>query len=110
VIIEFKSQAAASFFMTEPVAQMVFRAIGQELTPQGIFTKEQVPEVRARLARAIAQTRPQDRQAIDRHEDALREGETVSEELPIGLSQRAFPLLDMLLAAEKEQAAVVWGV
>jgi hypothetical protein len=40
----------------------------------------------------------------------LREGLTSMQELPIGLSQRAFPLLEMLTAAEKKKVPVVWGV
>jgi hypothetical protein len=30
--------------------------------------------------------------------------------MPVGLSQRAFPLLDMLKAAEKKGVPIVWGV
>jgi hypothetical protein len=110
VIIEFKSKAAGSFFMTEPVAQMVFAAIGIELTPQGIFTQEQVPVIRSKLAAAIQSTRAQDRDALNRFDEAQRESMSPASELPVGLSQRAFPLLDMLAQAEKKKAAVVWGV
>ena len=110
MIIEFKSKAAGSFFMTEPVAQMVFSAIGVELTPKGIFTPEQVPVIRSRLATAIQSTRAQDRDALNRYDEAQREAAHSAAELPVGLSQRAFPLLDMLAKAEKKNVAIVWGV
>lgn len=110
MITEFKSKAAGAFFMTEPVMRMVFAALGQEFSAKGIFTVEQVPVVREKLARAIAQSRAQDRAAIAQHEEASQSGETSARELPIGLSQRAFPLLEMLEAAEKKKVPVVWGV
>jgi hypothetical protein len=110
VIIEFKSKAAGSFFMTEPVAQMVFSAIGVELTPKGLFTEEQVPVIRARLAAAIQSTRAQDRDALNLYDETQRESAAPASELPVGLSQRAFPLLDMLAQAEQKKVSVVWGV
>ncbi len=47
---------------------------------------------------------------MSQHDEAVRQGEASGKELPVGLSQRAFPLLDMLTAAEKKNVAVVWGV
>jgi hypothetical protein len=110
VIIEFRSKATGSFFMTQAVAQVIFDALGRELTPQGIFTADQVPGVRHELAAVVEKSRQQDRQALDQHDEALREGQSRSEDLPVGLSQRAFPLLEMLTRAEKKGVPVVWGV
>jgi hypothetical protein len=110
VIIEFKSKAAGAFFMTEPVMKMVFSAIGTEFSPKGIFTAERIPEIRRQLAAAIERSRQQDQARIDQHHDQVREGEASAQEFPIGLSQRAFPLLEMLSAAEKKKVPVVWGV
>jgi hypothetical protein len=110
VIIEFRSKAAGGFFMTEPVMKMVFAAIGQDFAVKGIFTEAQIPEVRSRLAAAIDQSRKQDQSRLNQHDESVREGLTAMQELPIGLSQRAFPLLEMLTAAEKKKVPVVWGV
>lgn len=96
--------------MTEPVAQLVFKALQRELTPQGIFTAEQVPQVRAQLAAVVEQSRDQDRKALNRHDEAMGQGEASSRDLPVGLSQRAYPLLDMLTRAEQKKVPVVWGV
>ena len=96
--------------MTEAVAQIVFDALGRELTPQGIFTAEQVPAVRRELAAVVERSRQQDRQALDQHDEAVRQNERSAQDLPVGLSQRAFPLLDMLTRAEEKNVAVVWGV
>jgi hypothetical protein len=110
VIIEFKSKAAGVFFMTEPVAKLVFTAMGREFTPKGIFTEEQVPQVRAKLAAVVKASQQQDRQALNQHDDAVSLGQNSTKDLPVGLSQRAFPLLEMLTAAEKKKVSVVWGV
>ena len=96
--------------MTEPVMRMVFAAIGQEFSTKGIFTEAQVPEVHSRLAAAIDRSRQQDQSRLNQHDELVREGLTAAQELPIGLSQRAFPLLEMLAAAEKKKVPVVWGV
>lgn len=110
MIIEFKSKAAAAFFMTEPVMKTVFAAIDVEFAPKGIFTVEQVPQVRARLAAAMDGSRNDDQSKIHQHDDTDPQEKDVGGELPIGLSQRAFPLLEMLRAAEKMNVVVVWGV
>ena len=47
---------------------------------------------------------------LEQHDDAVGSGEAISKEMPVGLSQRAFPLLDMLKAAEKKGVPIVWGV
>lgn len=110
LIIEFKSKAAGAFFMTEPVARMVFAAMGVEFAGKGIFTEAQVPMVRARLAQAIDQSKAQDRARLSEFDEAVHEGSTAAKDLPVGLSQRAYPLLEMLMAAEKKGVPVVWGV
>lgn len=110
MIIEFKSKAAGAFFMTEPVMKMVFSAMGVAFSPKGIFTEEQVPGARAALASAIECAKQQDQARLGQHDEAVRLGEASGNDLPVGLSQRAFPLLDMLTAAEKQKVPVVWGV
>ena len=96
--------------MTEPVMKMVFSAIGQEFSEKGIFTEQQVPVVRAKLQSVVEQSRAADRQRLEGHDEAVREGEATAKDLPVGLSQRAFPLLEMLTAAESKNVPVVWGV
>jgi hypothetical protein len=110
MIIEFKSKAAASFYMTEPVTRLVFSAIGHEFAPSGIFTAEQVRAIRFKLGHAIEQSRLRDRASIAQQDESSLAGESSAQDPQIGLSQRAFPLLEMLTAAEKHQVPVVWGV
>ena len=110
MITEFRSKAAGGFFMTEPAVRMIFSAIGRDFTPSGIFTEEQVPVVRRKLANAIEQSRSQDRAAMAQYNESILPQESTTQDLEVGLSQRAFPLLEMLIAAEKQKVPVVWGV
>ena len=110
MIIEFRSKAAGGFFMTEPVARQVFAALGREFEPKGIFTAEQVPQARQRLQDAIDRARGSDRAHQVGHESAVQEGAASASDMPVGLSQRAYPLLEMLCAAERKKVPVVWGV
>lgn len=96
--------------MTEPVMKMVFSVMQVEFAAKGIFTEEQVPQMRARLAAAIDRAKQLDQARLSQHDEAVREGEASGRDLPIGLSQRAFPLLEMLTSAEKKKVSVVWGV
>jgi hypothetical protein len=110
VIIQFKSKASGGFFMTEPVMKQVFSAMGEEFSEKGIFTQERVPLVREKLARIVERSRVEDRSRLESFDEAVREGEAAPKDLPVGLSQRAYPLLDMLTTAEKKRVPVVWGV
>jgi hypothetical protein len=110
VIVEFKSKATGIFIMTEPVAKMVFSAMGLTFEPKGIFTVEQVPIMRQRLQQAINASKAQDKAQLEQHDESVAEGEAIARDFPVGLSQRAFPLLDMLAASERDGVAVVWGV
>jgi hypothetical protein len=110
LIIEFKSKATGLFIMTESVATMVFSAMGLTFEPKGIFTAEQVPVMRQRLQEAIDQARTHDKARLEEHDESVTEGEVLARDFPLGLSQRAYPLLDMLIASERDGVAVVWGV
>lgn len=76
----------------------------RSFSSKGIFTEAQIPEIRGRLVAAIDQSRKQDQSRLNQHDESVREGLTALQELPIGLSQRAFPLLEMLTAAEKRKS------
>jgi hypothetical protein len=44
------------------------------------------------------------------YNESILPQESTTQDLEVGLSQRAFPLLEMLIAAEKQKVPVVWGV
>lgn len=107
MLVVFESKAAARILMLGKHALMVLQAAGklspgQELPERGVFTKEQLPEAITNLEEALAQDegyQPQDDDDEKPHPIAEK----------VSLTQRAFPLLEMLRAAEKIQTEVMWS-
>lgn len=87
-------------------AEYLLGLLGKRLdppdAPSGIITADQVPAALLQLKAAADAARAADR---DRADQALP-GTAVR----VGLSQRAFPLIEMLERAARKSADVVWGV
>jgi hypothetical protein len=107
MLVTFKSKAAADVPMYAEHAQMLLSLVGKTLEPQaapkGIITSAEVPAALAKLKAAADAARSNDKTREDREGDDGRP-------LPVGLAQRAFPLIDMLERAAKAGRDVVWGV
>ncbi len=87
-------------------AKLLLSIVGKpfepESAPRGILTADEVPGALAKLQSASDAARRVEK-------DAPRDDEP-GQVLPVGLSQRAFPLIDMLQRAAKDRRDVVWGV
>lgn len=94
--------------MLENLAQYLVGIVGKQLGARGVITHDELPGAISKLEAAIVT----DKREIAEHEGHFHEGEDGHEphELPIGLAQRAFPFLDMLREAQRENADVLWGV
>jgi 3-hydroxyisobutyrate dehydrogenase-like beta-hydroxyacid dehydrogenase len=92
------------------------RTIGGNLDRQvskGVITAEQVPAALQHLQAAVDDERAQLKAAEDEARSADRLGSTEAElasQRAITLGQRAFPLLEMLRAAQKKAVDVTWGI
>lgn len=107
MLVTFKSRAAADVPMYAENAKMLLSVIGKSLEPEsapkGIITAADVPAALAKLkAAADASRRTQKENASGDDEPG--------QAIPVGLAQRAFPLIEMLERAAKDQRDVVWGV
>jgi hypothetical protein len=109
-LVVFRSKAAGEIFMFAETARRIFDIVGKTDAPRGVITAEQVPEALARLQAAVDDEKAQLKAAADQSEDADRRGDEVAAARAITLGQRAFPLLEMLRAAQKKQVDVTWGV
>ncbi len=113
MIITFKSAAAGDVIMMGDQAERLLGIIGKEpKAAQGIVTVEQLSEAIDRLLSAIAEdkARQADADADPDQEEKDKEEGRVGMAAPVGLAQRAWPLLDMLQCSLKERVPVVWGV
>ncbi len=100
----FRSKAAGEFYMFAETARRIFVIIGKEPTPKGVITTEQLPDALAKLTAAVDEEK-------QRIEVAEQEAEPQSSSTrPITLGQRAFPLIEMMRAAQKKNVDVTWGV
>ena len=108
MLITFKCRAAPDVVMLENLAQYLVGIVGKRLGQRGVIMHDELGEAITKLESAISS----DKQELAEHDGHFHENEDGHEhhEIPIGLAQRAFPFLDMLRAAQKESADIVWGI
>jgi hypothetical protein len=108
MLITFKSPATPDVMMLDNLAEYLLGIVGKHLTERGVITVDEMPGAIQKLEAAVS-TDKQKRAEGDGH---FHEGEEGHEphEIPIGLAQRAYPFLDMLRLAHKENKDILWGV
>jgi hypothetical protein len=108
MLVTFKCRASPDVMMMDNLAQYLLGIIGKRLGPRGVISHDELDVSISKLETAIAT----DKKERAEHEGHFHEGEEGHEhhELPVGLAQRAFPFLDMLRLAQKEQDDIVWGI
>lgn len=111
-LVVFRSKAAGEIFMFAETARRIFDIIGKPNAPRGVISAEQVGDALARLTAAVEEEKEQIRRAREEAEQAQRRGETAGEDgaRAITLAQRAYPLLEMMQAAQKKGVDITWGV
>lgn len=108
MLVTFKCRAAPDVLMLENLAQYLVGIVGKQLGQRGVITRDELGMAISKLEQAIVV----DKKETAEHDGHFHEGEEGHErhELPIGLAQRAYPFLDMLRAAQKENVDILWGV
>jgi hypothetical protein len=108
MLITFKCRAAPDVMMLENLAQYLVGIVGKQLGQRGVITHDELGDAITKLEAAIVT----DKKERAEHDGHFHEGEEGHDphEIPIGLAQRAYPFLDMLRAAQKENADIVWGI
>lgn len=103
MLVRFKSDVGG-FTMFGDVAVELLRMAGHSGTVPGAIPAAEVPRALSRLEAALA-ARPEPDQAnpADEADDDGAAGEP-----PVSLHQRAYPMLEMLRAAAKDECGVMW--
>lgn len=109
-LVVFRSKAAGEIFMFAETARRLFDILGRQEAPRGVITAEQVPESLQKLVDAVEEEKAQLKAAQDEADRADKQGEGEARQRPITLGQRAFPLIEMLRAAQKKKVDVTWGI
>jgi hypothetical protein len=103
-MIVFQSDASGDVMMFDNVAQHMMEIMGKEKGARGVISVEQLPACIARLKTAIAG----DKARARAQDDAGAEESGGS--TPVGLAQRALPLLELLQRSLAREKPVLWGV
>lgn len=112
MLVTFKSAASADVIMFGEPAKQLIAILGKDPDDaKGIVTVEQLPRAIERLRAAIEEDRiRQASRDAEPDEIAAEEQEKTGMGAPVGLAQRAWPLLDMLESSLRDGVPVVWGV
>ena len=109
-LVVFRSKAAGEIYMFAETARRIFDILGKDDTPRGVITADQVPDALARLTAAVDAEKEALRAAQKQSDEAERRGDEAAAARAVSLAQRAFPLIEMLRAAQKKKVDVTWGV
>ncbi len=110
MLVTFKSKAAAEVMMYSVHAKPLLDLLGKDVG-RGVITAEETGEAIRRIEAEINERKQA--QAAHEHAEGARQDEQEDESAAAGyvsFGTRAYPLLEMLRAAHREQAFVMWGV
>lgn len=106
MLVTFRSAAAPDIVMLRDLAQYLLGLVGKGLDVRGVISTDELPGAIARLEQAIrddaARARAHAHSTLALHDDTSRPAG--------GRAQRAWPLLDMMRAADEQGRHVMWGV
>ncbi|WP_133648116.1 DUF1840 domain-containing protein [Paraburkholderia flava] len=105
MMITFQSTAAADVVMLRDLAQYLLGLVGKRLDVRGVITHDEMPHAIERLESAIS-----DETKAEIALEALYTSPGGQRDSRGGLSQRAWPFLDMMREASKHNADIIWGL
>lgn len=103
MLVTFTCKAYADITMFGDVAVTLLKMMGHSATVPGAIRSEDVPAALDRLKRAIEAAKAEPARSPPR---AAQDDDT--EEQPVSLANRALPLIELLTAAARENADVMW--
>jgi hypothetical protein len=110
-LVVFRSKAAGEIFMFAETARRLLQIVGKDDFERGVIRADELSEALDRLTAAVAQEKEELRGDPQRRELDERTGSSQGERVaPISLGQRAFPLIEMLRAAQRKKVDVTWGI
>jgi hypothetical protein len=98
VLVTFHSKAWSSITLFGGVAVTLLKMMGHSGTVPSALLAADIPASLARLQQALDAAEPQPQQSVDAD----------SEDKPVGLRLRAWPLIQLLSAAAKQGCDVMW--
>ncbi|HVL74623.1 MAG TPA: DUF1840 domain-containing protein [Noviherbaspirillum sp.] len=111
MLITFKSKAAADILMYEKHAKPILDLLNRDVE-RGIITAAEMNDAVARLEAAIEESRRREAQERAQREADSEEDEEdeAQPQQTVSFATRAHPLLEMMRAAARSGANIMWGV
>lgn len=109
MLITFKSSAAADVLMYKMHAKPLLDLLGKDVE-QGIITAEEMPAAVTRLEEEVSLSKRPPPSAADGGTNSNADDDDIESGKKVSFAARAFPLLEMMRAAQKEDTFVMWGV
>lgn len=108
MLVRFDSSATGELLMFSEVAGTLLRAMGKPTTARGSFTQDEMQGAAAALRAAVSVAEPS--AAPTTEETSTNDLGDAQAPIPVGLHQRAWPLIDMLERTSKAgpKANIVW--
>ena len=107
MLYKFRSKAGGDVIMMGPTGDQILRLLGREPSAQGIVTKTDMAVAIAALEQAVSNDEAAFAAAVA---EAQKTGEATPKRIGIQLRQRAWPLIELMRHAQRENEDVVWGV
>ncbi len=114
MLVTFKSKAAAEVLMYKEHAKRILDLLHKDVN-RGVITAAEAANAVAKLEAEIAESKVHsgseevERDVVAHHGHAGDDNEHEQVE-PVSFATRAYPLLEMLRAAQKDGRDVMWGV
>jgi uncharacterized protein DUF1840 len=99
MLIVFESNAHTDITMFEDIAKSLIKMMGHSGTIPSAISAENIPDALEKLQTALQADTPEQETQSDDDDEA---------EVKVSMSGRAFPLVEMLKAALKEEQPVMW--
>lgn len=99
MLITFKSRAHADVTMFGDVAMKLIRLMGRRDTVPSAMYPEDIPDALDKLRSGLLLEETAESDVVTNDEDG---------EEQVGIQIRAMPLVELMVAAEKEQVPVMW--
>ncbi len=108
MLVRFHSKAAAGVTMFGEVAVALLHLMGMSGEVPGAVVAADVPKALQRLRQGLASAAAEPAAPPARAHPAAEEDDKEGEDRRISVRTRAFPLVELLEAAAKQQCDVVW--
>jgi hypothetical protein len=103
-MITFQSRATPDVVMLRDLAHYLLGLVGKRLDTRGVISHDELPGAISRLETAIS-----DDDKAEAVLEALHDARDRNEDAG-GLAQRAWPFLDMMREAYRQDADIIWGL